>query len=52
MANMTKRVSLVGKGDRPRKVDQKKYADNFDKIFGNKNDGKIHADRTEDRKGH
>lgn len=33
MANMSKRVSLVGKGDRPRKVDQKKFAENFDKIF-------------------
>lgn len=33
MANMSKRVSLVGKGDRPRKVDQKKFADNWDKIF-------------------
>lgn len=42
MANMTKRISLVGKGDRPRKVDQKKYADNFDKIFNSedKNKGK------------
>jgi len=37
MANMTKRISLVGKGDRTRKVDQKKYADNFDKIFESKN---------------
>ena len=34
---MTKRISLVGKGDRTRKVDQKKYADNFDKIFESKN---------------
>jgi hypothetical protein len=33
MANMTKRASLVGKGDRPRKVDQKKFADSYDKIF-------------------
>lgn len=33
MANMTKRQSLVGKGDRPRKVDQKKFSDNFDRIF-------------------
>jgi len=33
---MTKRVSLVGKGDRPRKVDQKKFGDNFDKIFNRK----------------
>lgn len=33
MANMSKRVSLVGKGDRPRKVDQKKFGENFDKIF-------------------
>lgn len=43
MANMTKRQSLVGKGDRPRKVDQKKYADNFDKIFQSqdKNTGNI-----------
>jgi hypothetical protein len=36
MANMSKRTSLVGKGDRPRKVDQKKFKDNFDKIFGAK----------------
>jgi len=38
MANMSKRVSLVGKGDRPRKVDQKKFANNFDRIFGAKDD--------------
>lgn len=25
-----------GKGDRPRKVDQKKYEDNWDRIFGKK----------------
>lgn len=36
MANMTKRQSLVGKGDRPRKVNQKKFADNFDRIFSAK----------------
>lgn len=36
MANMTKRQSLVGKGDRPRKVNQEKFGDNFDKIFGAK----------------
>ena len=36
MANMSKRTSLVGKGDRLRKVDQKKFEDNFDKIFGGK----------------
>jgi len=36
MANMTKRQSLVGKGDRPRKVDQKKFSDNYDKVFGAK----------------
>jgi len=36
MANMSKRTSLVGKGDRSRKVDQKKFGDNFDKIFGGK----------------
>lgn len=25
-----------GKGDRPRKYDTKKYADNYEKIFGSK----------------
>ena len=46
MANMTKRVSLVGKGDRPRKVNQKKFGDNFDKIFGAKK-----SEENEDKKG-
>jgi hypothetical protein len=36
MANMTKRVSLVGKGDRPRKVDHKKFSDNYERIFSGK----------------
>ena len=35
---MTKRISLVGKGDRPRKVNQKKFGDNFDKIFNKKDE--------------
>jgi hypothetical protein len=29
-------ASHYGKGDRPRKVDQKKYESNWDKIFGKK----------------
>lgn len=29
-------ASGYGKGDRPRKVDQKKFEDNWDKIFGDK----------------
>ncbi len=41
MANMTKRQSLVGKGDRFRKVDQKKFADNYDKIFGAKDEKEV-----------
>jgi len=41
MANMTKRQSLVGKGDRPRKVNQKKFADNYDKIFGAKDEKEV-----------
>ncbi len=27
-------MSGAGKGDKPRKVDFKKYGDNFDRIFG------------------
>ena len=46
MANMTKRISLVGKGDRPRKVNQKKFGDNFDNRFGAKK-----AEANEDKKG-
>jgi len=46
MANMSKRTSLVGKGDRPRKVDQKKFGDNFDKIFGAKK-----SEPNEEKKG-
>lgn len=26
---------MAGKGDKPRKVDQKKFAENFERIFGN-----------------
>ena len=29
-------ASHYGKGDRPRKVDQKKYESNWDRIFGDK----------------
>lgn len=43
MANMTKRQSLVGKGDRPRKVNQKKFADNFDRIFNGKTEQSLEA---------
>jgi hypothetical protein len=42
MANRTKRTSLVGKGDRPRKVDQKKFSDSYDNIFAK---GKKDEDR-------
>lgn len=38
MANMSKRVSLVGKGDRPRKVNQQKFADNYERIFGRRDE--------------
>ena len=31
-------MSYGGKGSRPRKVDQKKFSDNWDRIFGKKND--------------
>ena len=33
-----KMVYDAGKGDRYRKVDQEKFANNFDLIFGKKND--------------
>jgi hypothetical protein len=32
------RKHAAGKGDRYRKVDMKKYAENYDKIFGKKSD--------------
>lgn len=31
---------MSGKGDKPRPVDQKKWSENWDKIFGKKNERK------------
>lgn len=50
MANMSKRVSLVGKGDRPRKVNQKKFAENYERIFDRRDEPVLEKPRTpEDR---
>jgi len=34
------RVHPAGKGDSPRKMDMKKYRENYEKIFGKKNSPK------------
>ena len=38
---MDKMVYDAGKGDRYRKVDQEKFANNYDLIFGKKKDDKV-----------
>ena len=47
MANMTKRQSLVGKGDRPRKINQQKFSANYEKIFGQKKEPKNEGSRSD-----